>query len=81
MKSAIITGAQIRAARALLDWSRDELADKSGVSLRSLVMIEADSGNPRPETLERIRDTLLNAGIKLVKENGGGYGVRFRKRG
>lgn len=81
MKSAIIiTAAQIRAARALLDWSRNMLAVESGISLRTLVMIETDEGNPRSDTLQRIHDTLVTAGIRFIKENGGGPGVRFKTR-
>lgn len=79
MKSAMITASQIRAARALLDWTRDMLAAQSGVSLRTLVMIEAEEGNPKPDTIERIIETLTKAGVMFVKKNGGGLGVRFRK--
>lgn len=80
MKSATITGAQIRGARALLDWSRDTLSLKSGVSIRTLVSIEAEEGNPKDETLALIAETLSKAGILFIKENGGGPGVRLRKR-
>jgi len=80
MKHANITAAQIRAARALLDWSRDRLSAKSGVSVRTLVSIESDTAHPRLQTLEAIKTTLSKADILFIEENGGGQGVRLKKR-
>ena len=79
MKYATITAAQIRAARALLNWTRDVLAERSGVSIRTLVSIEADEANPKPETMEAIFIALSTAGIIFIKKNGGGPGVRLKK--
>ena len=80
MKRAIrLTAAQIRAARALLNWSRDTLALKCGVSLRTIVMIEADEANPRDATMDRIVASFTKAGVKFIKQNGGGPGVRFTR--
>lgn len=81
MKRAItLTAAQIRAARALLGWSRDMLAAKTGISLRTLVMIESEEANPRASTIERIAASFAKAGVKFIKENGGGPGVRFTRK-
>jgi transcriptional regulator with XRE-family HTH domain len=76
---------QIKAARSLLGWSQDDLADASGVSKPTIGRLEAtDSNEPiggRPETSEKLRAALEKAGINFIAENGGGAGVRLAKRG
>lgn len=74
-----INAAQIRAARGLLAWSRDNLVAHSGVPKSTLVRIEAETVNPRLSTLEAIRIALEAAGVEFVPENGGGAGVRLTK--
>lgn len=73
--------AQIRAARALLRMSQDELARRSGVGAATIKRIERDdmpSGTAR--TLERIERTLLDAGVVFLEDNGKqGMGVRFEQ--
>jgi predicted transcriptional regulator len=75
---------QIKAARALLGWSQDNLAAHSGVSKPTIGRLEAiDSDDPvggRPETGEALVAALEKAGIEFVHENGGGVGVRLAKR-
>ena len=34
----------------------------------------------RPKTVQKIRDALEKAGVEFIDENGGGLGVRLRKR-
>jgi predicted transcriptional regulator len=75
-----ITPAQIRAARALLDWSREILSEHSGVPMRTLARVESGETEPRDTTAIAIRKTLEKAGILFIQENGGGPGVRLRKR-
>jgi len=79
----MITGDQIRAARALLRWSAKLLAEKSGVSVPTIQRMEAAGGVPTAITknLEAIEQTLRNAGIEFIDENGGGVGIRFREGG
>ena len=72
---------QARAARGLLDWTRDQLADASGVPKRTLLRFENADGSARASTLTAIRDALEAAGVELIPENGGGAGVRLRKGG
>ena len=43
----MITSAQIRAARALLDWSRADLSKNSGVGPSALMRLESAVGIPR----------------------------------
>ncbi len=78
---ADITGAQIRAARALVDWSREVLAESCGATVRTLARIEAAETIPRGRTLAAIRTALEAAGVEFIAENGGGAGVRLRRRG
>jgi predicted transcriptional regulator len=73
---------QIKAARALLAWSQEELAAVADVSIPTIKRLEAFDGplGGRNETGEKIRKALESAGIEFIAENGGGPGVRIRKR-
>jgi len=75
---------QIKAARSLLGWSQDDLAERSGVSKPTIGRLEAiDSDDPiggRPETGEALASALEKAGVEFIPENGGGAGVRLAKR-
>jgi transcriptional regulator with XRE-family HTH domain len=75
----MITPAQCRAARGLLDWSQQELADKAGVGVVTVRQLEAGMHQPRRATLDVVRRCLETAGIELIDENGGGAGVRLKK--
>jgi transcriptional regulator with XRE-family HTH domain len=66
MKKPIIVPAQIRAARAMLEWSQDDLAERSGVSLSTVRDVE---GQRRPlDTLAAvdIHRALEEAGIIFI---------------
>lgn len=71
---------QCRAARALLGWSRDELAKQCKVSNATLADFEAGKRTPYDRTLADIRKAFEAAGIQFIPENGGGAGLRFRER-
>ena len=73
---------QIKAARALLRWSQVDLAGKSGISIPTIKRLESVSGEigGRSETATAIRAALEAAGIEFIAENGGGAGVRLKKR-
>ena len=73
-----INPAQSRAARGLLDWTRDQLSDRSGVAKRTLVRFEASEGETRPSTLAAIRTALEAAGVEFT--NGDEPGVKLRKQ-
>jgi transcriptional regulator with XRE-family HTH domain len=76
----MITPAQCRAARALLDWSQQELANHAGVGIVTVHQLEARLSRPRRATFDVIRRALEAAGVEFIDENGGGPGVRLRKR-
>ena len=75
----MITSAQIRAARALLDWSRQMLSEKSGVGISALMRLEASSGIPggNIKTFESVQKAFENAGIQFIGTPDDGPGVRL----
>jgi len=70
---------QLRAARALIGWTRDELANKAGTTERTIARIEEGDSSPRVRTAAAIRAALEAAGVEFIPENGGRPGVRLRK--
>jgi transcriptional regulator with XRE-family HTH domain len=79
--SDLIAIEQIRAARGLLGWSQSELAKRAGLSLPTVKRVEAGLG-PRVSDAARarIQEALEAGGVRFITENGGGPGVRLRKR-
>ena len=77
-----LTSEQIRAARALLRWDQADLAVASEVSLPSVKRLETQPGPlaAQPLTIAALRGALEKGGIIFVPENGGGPGVRLKKR-
>jgi transcriptional regulator with XRE-family HTH domain len=75
---------QIKAARSLLGWSQDDLATASGISKPTIGRLEAiDTDEPiggRAETGAALVAALVKAGVEFIAENGGGAGVRMKKR-
>lgn len=76
----MIEGKQIRAARALLDWSRDDLIAKSGVSPSALLRLENGLADSRGSTLNRIVKALTNEGIEFISQADGGVGVLIKQK-
>lgn len=75
-----ISAAQVRAARALIGWTRDQLATASDVPMRTVARFEMGEGTPQRRTLTAIRAALEAAGVEFIPENGGGAGVRMKQR-
>lgn len=82
--AAVITPAQIRAARALLGWKQTDLAEKSGVSEISIKNIERGVTDPRASTLQAIQDAFAKHKVEFLDPGQaslqGGAGVRLTKR-
>jgi len=81
-KKGPLTSFQIRAARALVKWSAEYLARNSSVSLRTIrraELAERHTSMTAPNDLA-IRRAFEGAGVEFIDENGGGPGVRLRKR-
>jgi ribosome-binding protein aMBF1 (putative translation factor) len=77
-----VAGFQIRAARAVLGWSAEDLARASAVSLRTIRRAELSDvhTNMTVANEQAVRRALEAAGVEFLDENGGGPGVRLRKR-
>jgi transcriptional regulator with XRE-family HTH domain len=82
----MITGAQMRAARALLGLDQRGLARLSGLSLPTIQRMESSEGSVRAvvDSLEKVVDALAAAGVELIAEGtpsaGIGRGVRLLRR-
>jgi hypothetical protein len=78
----ILSSELIRAARALLRWEQRDLEAASSVSLPTIKRLESKPGvmAAHPATVLALRRAFETAGIEFIDENGGGPGVRLRKR-
>ncbi|WP_416916237.1 MAG: helix-turn-helix domain-containing protein [Roseicyclus sp.] len=78
----IATSAQLRAARNALGWSLERLSKESGVSLRTLIRYEDQTGVPanRGGNLERVLNTLESAGIEFIGSPDDRPGIRIGPR-
>jgi predicted transcriptional regulator len=80
----MITAAQLRAARALLDIDQRDLAQRSGLSVPTIQRMEASDGVIRGnvDSLVKLIDALAACGIELIGEGAisstGGRGVRLK---
>ncbi len=79
----MITAAQLRAARGLLDWSQTRLAEASGLALSTVKRMEGSEGVLRgtAENVWKIQRAFEDAGVIFIDEDGEGPGVRLRKPG
>lgn len=59
----------LRAARALLDWSRDDLKDSAGVAVETIRNIENGYFRPKKETHEKITQSFAEKGIEFIEIN------------
>jgi transcriptional regulator with XRE-family HTH domain len=72
--------AHFKSARQLLSWSQSRLAGEAGVSATTVGYIEGGVRSVPVSTALKVRQTLEAAGVEFIPENGGGAGVRMRKR-
>jgi hypothetical protein len=77
---ALITSNQIRAARALIRWTAQDLADSSGVAISTIKRMEVMEGVPAGniKTLSAIQAALEQAGIEFIGSPNDSPGVRLR---
>lgn len=75
----VLTPATCRAARGLLDWSQQDLAEKSGVGITAVRTFERGKSTPMAQNLAALARAFEEAGVEFIAENGGGAGVRMRK--
>ena len=70
---------QLKMARAAVGWGVRDLAKKAGVTANTVTRIE-NGADAKQSTMDRLQRALEAAGIEFIQENGGGPGVRLRKR-
>lgn len=66
----IITPAQCRAARALLNWSQPELAKRCDIHVQTISNFEKENSTPNRTTLEKITNVLETANIQFIEKDG-----------
>jgi len=75
--------AQLRAARALLGWRQEDVAEAAKISVATIRRIETQEGPLMGyvSTLLKIQTALEQAGIQFIDEDEmGGFGVRMAKK-
>jgi len=76
-----ISGHAIKAARMLLGWSKTKLARESGISLGTIVDLEAHRiGKAQSKTAQKLRHALEVAGIEFIENNEAVEAIRLRGR-
>jgi transcriptional regulator with XRE-family HTH domain len=76
-----MTSAQLRAARALLNWNQSVTAQKAGLSVETIKRLERMKGHLgalKVETLEAIIKAFDKAGVEFT--NGDAPGVRMKPK-
>jgi transcriptional regulator with XRE-family HTH domain len=76
----MITPAQSRAGRALVEWSQEQLAEAAHLGLSTIRDFEKGRRIPTHNNLLGVKSALESAGVIFVDENGEGPGVRLRRR-
>lgn len=71
---SMITPRQIKAARVLLGWTQQDLADKAIVSINTISRIESSDVDTRGSTLRRVQAALEKGGVEFSWK---GEGVRL----
>jgi transcriptional regulator with XRE-family HTH domain len=78
----MITGMQIRAARALLGWNAQEVGERTGLTRETVQRLEKSAGVPasRTQSLLELRKMFESAGIEFIGGPEDGPGVRLWKK-
>jgi len=74
----MVNAAQIKAARALLGWSQDELCERADIHRRTLTTLESGKVPTYDVTVNRVIAALQRGGIQFLEHEGGAYGVLIR---
>lgn len=74
----MILPAQCRAARALINWSQEDLEKESRITKKTIADFERDARTQHATTSDALEEALRAAGVIFIPENGGGAGVRLR---
>ena len=77
-KKNVISRAQCRAARAMIEWSRVRLAEAANIAERTLIDFERGARQPYDRTLADIQRALEQAGVIFIDADEEGPGVRLK---
>jgi hypothetical protein len=80
IKIVEMSPAQCRAGRALLELTQTRLAELAELGLSTVVDFERERRAVSAVAIKAIKDALYRSGVEFIEENGGGPGVRLRKR-
>lgn len=75
----VLSAAQCRAARALLNWSQKQLCEEVGIARTTLAEFEQGHRVPGRRTLLRITKTFEDHGIRFLWPRDGWEGVRLAR--
>ena len=70
---------QLKMARAAIGWGVRDLAKKAGVTANTVTRIE-NGADAKQSTIDRLQQALEVAGVEFIDEDGGGPGVRLKRR-
>lgn len=66
----MVTSEQVRAARALLDWSLADLSEKSGIGQQAISKFENGGTAPLAKTIQKLQEVLEDAGVEFLATGG-----------
>jgi predicted transcriptional regulator len=75
-----MNGLQLKLARVALGLSVRQAAEISDVSHETITRIEAGREDVKKTTIEKVQAAFEKAGIEFIAANGGGPGVRLKKK-
>lgn len=78
--TAGMEGRQIKAARALLGWSQDELCERSKISRATLTDLENETGDPRKSSMTAVEEAFRKHAV-VFTDDGTSIGVRAPRGG
>ncbi|MCJ8052534.1 XRE family transcriptional regulator [Shinella curvata] len=75
----MITGSQCRAARALVEYSRERLAKASGIDIETIASFERKLARPDDRVIAVLQASLETAGAVFLPDGEhGGIGIRLK---
>jgi transcriptional regulator with XRE-family HTH domain len=74
-----MTPLQCKMARTALGWGVIDLAREAHVSTQTIVRFERGD-QLKSQTVDNLQNTMEEAGVEFIPENGGGVGVRLSRR-
>ena len=73
-----LTGPLSRAARALVELTREQLSTQCGLDAEAIRMFERGLADLDRNAREKLKASLEAAGAVFIPDNGGGVGVRLK---